>query len=135
MWDTVGTNSILVILQNIIKCVIYLVIAARLERATYCLEGMFPLNIEINISNRNIKAICISVMLSLVNKCLVLSKGILLLIEVPGTQLGQIKKLCIESLRSHEFILSHFSFNQNKFNQNVFCGGNYYYGKDSHREA
>lgn len=119
MWDIAGTNSILVILQNIIKYWIYLVIAARLERATYCLEGMFPLNIQINISTRIIKAICISVVLSLVKKCLVLSKGILLLIEVPGTQLGQKNNLRIEFFRSHEFILSHFSFNQNKFNQHV----------------
>lgn len=125
MWDITGTNSILVILQNIIKCLIYLVIAARLERATYCLEGMFPLNIQINISTRIIKAICISVVLSLVKKCLVLSKGILLLIEVPGTNLGQKNNLRIEFFRSHEFILSHFSFNKNKFNQNVYSGGNY----------
>lgn len=119
MWDITGTNSILVILQNIIKCLIYLVIAARLERATYCLEGMFPLNIQINISTSNIKAICISVMLSLAKKCLVLSKGIPLLIKATGTQLGQKNNLRIEFFRSHELILSHFSFNQNKINQHV----------------
>lgn len=93
IWDKSGTKGYFGVFRKHFKLLIRMVIAARLERATYCLEGLSHSYLVLSVNHYFHLRKCIKLALNKVNTNLILSSEVLIKSKVSGTNLGQIKKL------------------------------------------
>ena len=117
IWDKSGTNSIFVIFENWTKILKYLVMLARLERATCCLEGPFRHVFKQSVSPQNLTYLFVFSLESIhfrnpIESCKIQQKS-----KVSGTNLGQIRKSVV-GMSSADF-LNIFSKISQKTNQKI----------------
>lgn len=122
IWDKSGTNVYFSKTLNSIKALINMVIAPRLERGTYCLEGIFLYQNDKAVSYYFHSTITLFHRVGAGFMSPVVSREIRFDQHVSGTNLGQIEKINFESRNSNKNIIAIFLKNIKSISFNFFGG-------------